>query len=152
MLKKILISFSFLSLISLVLFSPLVANAQTETQQAIVDPIINPNNPAYEIGDYSLNDILGIAIGASRWILGIVGSLALLMFIYGGFTFLISAGSSEKISEARKIIVAAVIGLIIIFASYLIIQFVLGSLGLNWQGKPEKMGPKSFDANTAQPQ
>jgi len=61
------------------------------------------------------------------------------MFIYGGFTFLISAGSSEKIGEARKILVAAVIGLLIVFASYVIIQFVLQSLGMNWDGKVKRM-------------
>ncbi len=150
MLKKILIAFSFLGLISLALFSPIMASAQNNAQAPIIDPIINPNASAYENGSYTLNDILGIAIGASRWILGIVGSLALLMFIYGGFTFLISAGSSEKVSEARKIIVAAVIGLIIVFASYIIIQFVLGSLGLNWQGKPEKMTPTAFNPSIIQ--
>jgi isoprenylcysteine carboxyl methyltransferase (ICMT) family protein YpbQ len=65
------------------------------------------------------------------------------MFIYGGFTFLISAGSSEKIGEARKIIIAAVIGLLIVFASYIIIKFVLQSLGMDWSGKVERMKTSS---------
>ena len=47
---------------------------------------------------------------------------------------LISAGNSEKVSQAKGILTAAVIGLIIVFASYLIIQFVMQSLGVNWQG------------------
>lgn len=97
--------------------------------------IINPGDSGYAQGDYTLNDIITIAIGASRWVLGIVGSLALIMFIYGGFTFLISAGSSDKVGEAKKIITAAVVGLIIVFSSYLIIAFVIGSLGLGWSGE-----------------
>lgn len=107
--------------------------------------IINPSatgstgNIPYTNGDYSLDDILAIAIASSRWILGIVGSLSLLMFIYGGFTFLISAGSSEKIGEARKILIAAVVGLLIVFASFIIIQFVLQSLGMNWNGQVKKL-------------
>ncbi len=88
-------------------------------------------------GDYGVNDFVQLAVNISQWILGIVGSLALVMFIYGGLMFLISAGSSDKIAEARKIIVAAAIGLIIVFASYLIIKFVLLSLGLNWRGSIE---------------
>lgn len=125
MLKKVIL-FSFLFILLSAFIIPFAASAQTS--------IINPSTKAYTTGDYTLNDILLIAIGASRWILGIVGSLALLMFIYGGFTFLISAGSSDKISQAKKILVAAVVGLIIVFSSYLIIQFVLSSLGLNWKG------------------
>ncbi len=80
-------------------------------------------------GDYAVSDFLSIAIIASQWILGIVGSLALIMFIYGGFMFLISAGSSDKVGQAKKILVAAIIGLIIVFSSWLIIKFVTGSIG-----------------------
>lgn len=97
--------------------------------------IIDPTTAQYYEGDYTLTDIIGIAIGASRWVLGIVGSLTLIMFIYGGFTFLISGGSSDKVGEAKKIITAAVVGLIIVFSSYLIIAFVIGSLGLGWNGE-----------------
>ncbi|MFA6194574.1 MAG: hypothetical protein WC719_02395 [Patescibacteria group bacterium] len=86
-------------------------------------------------GNYEINDFIVLAINASKWILGMVGSLTLVMFIYGGVLFLISGGGSEKISQAKKIIVAAIIGLIIVFSSYLIIQFVLGSMGLTWSGK-----------------
>lgn len=90
---------------------------------------------ADECGDYSVNDFTYLAIRISQWVLGIVGSLTLLMFIYGGFTFLISAGSSEKVSQAKKIITAAVVGLIIVFGSWLIINFIFKSLGLNWSGE-----------------
>jgi hypothetical protein len=82
-------------------------------------------------GNYTLDDFMKLAVLASQWILGIVGSLSLVMFIYGGFMFLISSGSSDKVGQAKKIIVAAVIGLIIVFSSYLIIKFVIGALGAN---------------------
>ncbi len=139
MLKKTILLISFFSLIMVAPSFSSVARAQ------IIDPNASGTNGGkpYEKGEYTLNDILAIAIGASRWILGIVGSLALVMFIYGGFMFLISAGSSEKIGQAKKIIVAAVIGLLIVFASYLIIKFVLQSLGLNWKGTTDKMTPVS---------
>ncbi len=91
-------------------------------------------------GDYSLNDFVSLAINISKWILGIVGSLALIMFIYGGLMFLISAGSADSIAKAKKIIVAAVVGLIIVFASFLIIKFVMKAMGLNWNGKISKPG------------
>jgi phosphotransferase system glucose/maltose/N-acetylglucosamine-specific IIC component len=78
-----------------------------------------------------------LAVNIARWILGIVGSLSLVMFIYGGFMFLISGGSSESVQKAKKIILAAVIGLIIVFCSWLIIRFVLKTLNpnINWTGQ-----------------
>lgn len=118
MFKKIF--FLFILSLSLIISNPVLAQTS----------IIN-NDTKYENGNYQVNDILGIAINITKIILGLVGSLTLLMFIYGGFTFLISAGSSEKVSKAKGIIVAAVIGLLIVFASYIIIKFVLQTLGRN---------------------
>ncbi len=81
-------------------------------------------------GDCTLNDFVRLFANASQWILGIVGSLALLMFVYGGVMFLISAGSSEKVTQAKQIILGAIIGLVIVFTSYMIIQFTMSALGI----------------------
>lgn len=62
-------------------------------------------------------------------VLGIVGSLALVMFIYGGFTWMLAAGSSEKVKKGRDIIVWAAIGLVIIFTSYALVSFIIESVG-----------------------
>jgi len=81
-------------------------------------------------GSCSLNDFVRLFANVSQWILGIVGSLALLMFIYGGLMFIISSGSSEKVTKAKEIIIGAVIGLVIVFTSYMIIQFTIDALGI----------------------
>lgn len=88
----------------------------------------------YCCGDYQLNDFMALAIKFSKFLLGITGSLALLAFVVGGMIFLISAGSSEKVETAKKIITGAVIGIFIVFTSYIIIGFVFKSLGVesNW--------------------
>ncbi|MDP2768006.1 MAG: pilin [Candidatus Methanoperedens sp.] len=89
-------------------------------------------------GNYSLNDFIQLAVNVSQWILGITGSLALLAFIYGGVVFLISAGNTEMVAKGKRIITGAVIGLVIVFASYTIIQFTMDALeikipgGKNW--------------------
>jgi len=85
-------------------------------------------------GDYELNDFASIAVKIAQIILGLTGSLALLMFIYGGVMFLVSAGSSEKIATARSVIVGAVIGIFIVFASYMIIGFVFKATGADISG------------------
>ena len=61
-------------------------------------------------------------------VLGVVGSLALIMFIFGGLTWMTSAGSPEKVKKGREIIVWAAIGLIIVFASYALVRFLLASI------------------------
>ncbi len=89
----------------------------------------------YRQGNYELNDFVVLVINASNLILRFVGSLTLLFFIYGGIMFLLSSGNKEQVSKATGIIKAAVVGLIIVFASFIIIKFVLQSLGINnWSG------------------
>ncbi|MFA5129264.1 MAG: pilin [Patescibacteria group bacterium] len=62
-------------------------------------------------------------------VLGIVGSLALVMFIYGGLTWMTASGNSEKVEKGKNIIIWAVIGLAVIFMSYAMVRFVFTSLG-----------------------
>jgi hypothetical protein len=61
-------------------------------------------------------------------VLGVIGSLALLMFIYGGLTWMTSSGSPEKVKKGRDIIVWSAIGLVIIFASYGLVKFLITSI------------------------
>lgn len=76
--------------------------------------------------DVTIPGLIGRVINA---ILGIVGSLALVMFIYGGFTWMLAAGSSEKVKKGKDILVWAAIGLIVIFSSYALVKFVITSIG-----------------------
>ncbi len=59
---------------------------------------------------------------------GFLGILAIVIILWGGFRWLTSGGSEEKIGEAKKIISAGVIGLVIIFISYAIASFVITQL------------------------
>ncbi len=61
-------------------------------------------------------------------VLGIVGSLALVMFIYGGFTWMLAGGNAEKVTKGRNILVWATIGLVVIFSSYALVKFVIDAI------------------------
>lgn len=61
-------------------------------------------------------------------ILGIVGSIALLMFVYGGLTWMTSSGSQEKVKKGRDIIVWSGIGLVVIFMAYALTRVVLSTI------------------------
>ncbi len=58
-------------------------------------------------------------------VLGVVGSLALLMFVFGGLTWMTSGGSSDKVKKGRDIIVWSAIGLAVIFLSYGLVRFLI---------------------------
>lgn len=81
-------------------------------------------------GSCTMNDFVLLALGASKMILGISGSAALLFFVYGGVTFLISGGSQERVTKGKQIIIGSVIGLFIIFGSYTIVNFTLRAMGI----------------------
>src|SRR3989344_3437726 len=61
-------------------------------------------------------------------LLGFLGILAIIIILWGGFRWLTSGGNEEKVGEAKKIITAGIIGLVIIFTSYAIATFVVTQL------------------------
>ena len=54
--------------------------------------------------------------------------MAVLLFVAAGVIFLISSGSEEKVALARNIFTNTVIGLVIIFCSWLLIDTLVKSL------------------------
>jgi hypothetical protein len=67
--------------------------------------------------------LIGRAISA---ILGLTGSLALLIFIYGGVVWLTSAGNPERIRRGRDALLWAMLGLVVIFSAYACVRLILG--------------------------
>ncbi|MFH1244820.1 MAG: hypothetical protein V1487_04605 [bacterium] len=54
----------------------------------------------------------------------VAGLVIFFMIIFGGFTIIASAGNTEKTAEGSKIITSAIMGLLVLFASYWIIQII----------------------------
>jgi hypothetical protein len=95
-------------------------------------PIISKDTigkDCYEKGDCSLNNFIGIIQASYTTVFGYIGSIALIMFIISGVMFLISGGNQTRVAKAKKFMISAVIGLLIVFASFLIIDFVLKGIG-----------------------
>ncbi len=61
-------------------------------------------------------------------VLGFLGIIAVLIILLGGFKWMTAAGNEDKVSEAKKLIGAGVIGLIIILMAFGIAQFVISAL------------------------
>ena len=60
--------------------------------------------------------------------LGLLGIVAVVIILIGGFEWMTAGGNEEKTGEAKKRIVAGVIGLAIILSAYAIASFVINSL------------------------
>lgn len=58
----------------------------------------------------------------------IVGIMAVIMIIWGGIRYVLSAGNSAALTSAKNTIVYAVIGLIVAILAYAIVNFVINTV------------------------
>lgn len=101
-------------------------------------------------GRCDLDDIMQIFVNVSILILGVSGSLVLLMFIYGGFLWVTSRGDAKRIEKGKETVTQAVIGFAIILLSYSIINFVISALaGDQPSGTIEETIDKADDGNSS---
>jgi hypothetical protein len=96
---------------------------------AVMAQQLVPLDQHYDDGSYTLSSFEEMAIFIGKALLGLSGSFALAMFVWGGIQMIISAGNSAKFENGHKTVMNALIGLAIIFCSYLIINFVLNIVG-----------------------
>lgn len=71
---------------------------------------------------FSLSGIAASAVNIFSWVVGIV---AVIMIIVGGFKYITSGGSSEKIGSAKNTLIYAIIGLIIVALAQFIVHYVI---------------------------
>jgi len=114
------IKFIFYSVLSVILFTPYIGLAQTQGTNAPATPSgASLQNP---IKANSIPDLIGMVINS---VLGIVGSLALLMFVFGGLTWMTSSGSQEKVKKGKDILIWSALGLVIVFGAYGITRIII---------------------------
>jgi hypothetical protein len=73
----------------------------------------------------TIPQLIGRVIG---YFMGIVGSIALGIMVYGGFLWMTSAGSTKRVEAGKNAMIWAVIGLVVIFFSYTAVNFVINGL------------------------
>ena len=98
-------------------------------------PIVTWASPDINVFTGSCTDancIVNLLQTIITWVLAIAGSLAMLMLIYGGIRYILSTGDEKRLEGAKKTILWAIIGIIVITASYLLVSVagsLLGSMG-----------------------
>lgn len=119
----LILSFLILNVFSFTALAEVKPSGTGQTE--LTEPVKIENPLRVGEKDPSIQELIGKVIQAA---LGISGSLALLMFIYGGFTWMLSAGNSEKVTKGKNTLVWASIGLIVIFSSYAMVRFIFTGL------------------------
>ena len=122
--KKFIIAALFVVLLTGgLLFLMNVAHAQTTT--AVPDLGLQPVGNSLGLPTTDLRLVIARII---RTALGLLGIVALVLVLYGGFVWMTAGGDDEKVSQAKKILLNAIIGLVIILSSYAIASFVINKL------------------------
>ena len=118
-LTKHLISFAILAL----LFSPVLTFAQSnsadfglEPVSVGIDGVLSDSDPRAIVGR-----IINIA-------LGILGIIAVGIILLGGFKWMTAGGNEDKTSEAKQLLGAGVIGLVIILSSWALATFIINQI------------------------
>lgn len=70
----------------------------------------------------------GIVTKGINTALFVIGALAVIMLIYGGIRYTISAGDSKQVEAAKNTILYAIIGIVIALLAGAIVNFVLTNL------------------------
>ncbi len=84
-----------------------------------------------EYGGYTGLGKTDVRVTISRIIyvvLGLLGTISIALVVYAGFKWMTSAGNEEQVGDAKKILYAAIIGLVIILSAYSIVRFVIPQL------------------------
>ena len=70
----------------------------------------------------------GVFKQITNTILYIVGIIAVIMLIIGGIKYVVSGGDSKKVTDAKNTVLYAIIGLVIAFLAFAIVNFVISAL------------------------
>jgi hypothetical protein len=119
--KKIILSLAVLCLLSAIFVPTLISAA--DDKKGIV--------PCDGVTDKCTLDMLGTMAGKiyNFIVIDIATPLAVLAITIGGILMLISAGNPNMLSLGKKIMYSAIIGLVLVWCSYLIINFILTTIG-----------------------
>ncbi len=125
--------FAILSTLGAYLLTPLRVFAQENGDETVVDTInLGPAQGEFGIGaGTSLNVIISNAITV---VFVVAAILVLIMLIWGGIEWVLSGGDKEKVANARKRIIASLVGMALIALAFLIVRVVGEIFGFNVLG------------------
>lgn len=102
------------------------AQNQNTTTNSAAKSAIDGVNSTGTSSSTNVNGIIKTVVGVMMFILG---ALSVIMIIYSGIQYVISAGDSGKITKAKNTLIYSIVGLVVAIFAYAIVNFVLTELG-----------------------
>jgi hypothetical protein len=133
--KKLSILILSLITTSVVLAFPALSLAQEETASVPGLKKLQDNLTIFggatglpSSADDAESGIINVIVNIINIALGFLGVIAVIMIIYAGFKWMMAGGNEQAVTDARKYIKNAVIGIAIILMSYIFVNFVVMNL------------------------
>lgn len=108
-----------------------IAQIDFNSLEQILLPNLYQNRPAGASGNLTPGEIVTRLL---PYIFVIAGLLLLLYLVYAGFSYLTSAGDPKAVQAAKGKITSALIGFLIVFVAYWIVQALGIILGITQVG------------------
>ena len=89
------------------------------------------------------SDLAPLIGGLIQNLMGLLGSIFLLLLIYAGALWMTAQGDTDKIKKAKGIIMNAVLGIVLVFASYTLVGYVVGKLSTSPSSSPAIDAPNT---------
>jgi hypothetical protein len=122
--KKHILSLSF-AILLFSFFAPAVSAAPS-LREAFDKPLTEAANKMGYSDGAEPEALIGRVIKIALSFLGVV---FFILMLFGGFLWMTAAGSEEQVGRAKKLIIAAVTGILIVLTSYAISYFIIDELG-----------------------
>lgn len=115
--------------------SPCITTNGTSNENSTIDAGLQSGTDAALTGDCEAgtgqgdSDFQELAAKIVNILSIIVGIVAVIMIIFGGFKYITSGGESSNVSGAKNTLIYAIVGLIIVALAQFIVHFVLNNVG-----------------------
>lgn len=121
------------AMVRLVQSSAVIAGVVAGVGQAfaqVVDaPVRQPSDLPFQFQSVSeaINTIFNL-------VFAIAGAIFVILLLVGGIQYLTAAGNEEATAKARRLLVDAIVGLIIVLAAFAVGRFILNKFGVATRG------------------
>lgn len=89
---------------------------------------VNPINNVFNLFPDQNASLPEIVQGILNWIFGVIGIIAVIMVILGGFKLMTSTGDPGRVKKGKDTILYGIIGLVIALLAFAIVNFVINGI------------------------
>lgn len=119
--KKLILAGILLACFAIVAL-PACAESNPNTFSGGIDRVRDVAGTSGLSGGKSAKEILQ---SITKWLLSLIGTLAVISLLYGGYLYVTSQGEEDKAEQAKNIILYSVIGIIVIGISAIVVNVVI---------------------------